>query len=88
MPGAETYLSCPLPEDKDAWALFLDLDGTLSPLMAKPADVVLEKKLLELLKVLHRRLDGALAVVSGRSIEDLSRLLAPLDLPLAGQHGA
>lgn len=88
MSGAETYLSCPLPQENDAWALFLDLDGTLSPLMAKPADVVLEKKLLELLRTLHQRLEGALAVVSGRSIDDLSRLLAPLELPLAGQHGA
>lgn len=88
MSNAETFLSCPLPRKDEAWALFLDLDGTLSPLMAKPADVVLEKQLLELLKCLHQRLDGALAIVSGRSINDLTRLLAPLELPLAGQHGA
>ncbi|QJQ96309.1 trehalose-phosphatase [Halomonas sp. PA5] len=60
----------------------------MSPLVAKPEDVVLEKELLELLKALHQRLDGALAVISGRSIDDLSRLLSPLELPLAGQHGA
>ncbi|MHB0777604.1 trehalose-phosphatase [Halomonas sp. WWR20] len=88
MSNAETFLSCPLPPRGDAWALFLDLDGTLSPLMAKPTDVVLEMQLLELLSTLHERLGGALAVVSGRSIQDLSRLLAPLELPLAGQHGA
>lgn len=88
MSNAETFLSCPLPRGRETWALFLDLDGTLSPLMARPADVVLEKRLLELLRALHQRLGGALAVVSGRSIDDLSRLLAPLELPLAGQHGA
>lgn len=88
IPDKETFLSCPLPGKDDAWALFLDLDGTLSPLMAKPADVVLEQRLLELLSSLHRRLGGALAIISGRSITDLSRLLAPLELPLAGRHGA
>ncbi|GAB2782320.1 trehalose-phosphatase [Halomonas shantousis] len=88
MSNAETFLSCPLPYTRDAWALFLDLDGTLSPLMAKPTDVVLEMHLLELLSSLHEQLNGALAIVSGRSIENLSQLLSPLELPLAGQHGA
>lgn len=88
MSNPEMFRSCPLPQKDEAWALFLDLDGTLSPLKEKPADVVLEKRLLELLKQLHQRLDGALAIISGRSIDDLSRLLSPLELPLAGQHGA
>ena len=88
MSSPETRRSCPLPNANEAWALFLDLDGTLSPLKEKPADVVLEKHLLELLQQLHQRLDGALAIISGRSINDLSRLLSPLELPLAGQHGA
>ncbi|SFH86871.1 trehalose-phosphatase [Modicisalibacter xianhensis] len=88
MSTPETYRSCPLPQEGEAWALFLDLDGTLSPLKEKPADVVLETRLLDLLQQLHRRLDGALAIISGRSINDLSRLLSPLELPLAGQHGA
>ncbi|TDX29487.1 trehalose 6-phosphatase [Modicisalibacter xianhensis] len=88
MSTPETYRSCPLPQKGEAWALFLDLDGTLSPLKEKPADVVLETRLLDLLQQLHQRLDGALAIISGRSINDLSRLLSPLELPLAGQHGA
>ena len=88
MSTPETYRSCPLPQEGEAWALFLDLDGTLSPLKEKPADVVLETRLLDLLQQLHQRLDGALAIISGRSINDLSRLLSPLELPLAGQHGA
>ncbi|MEC9483456.1 MAG: trehalose-phosphatase [Halomonas sp.] len=88
MSDPESLHSCPLPGRDEAWALFLDLDGTLSPLQAKPSDVVLEAHLLALLDALHRRLDGALAIISGRSIDNLNQLLSPLKLPLAGQHGA
>jgi trehalose 6-phosphate phosphatase len=34
-----------------------------------------------------KREDGALALISGRTIAELDRLFAPLVLPAAGQHG-
>ncbi len=34
------------------------------------------------------RLGGAVALISGRAIENIDRLLAPLRMPAAGQHGA
>lgn len=71
----------------EATALFLDLDGTLAEFQTDPAEVRLDPSLLELIRVLHQALGGALAVVSGRRIADLDRLLRPLRLPLAGQHG-
>ncbi|WP_158701039.1 trehalose-phosphatase [Phytohalomonas tamaricis] len=82
------FSHCPLPSEPSEWALFLDLDGTLTPLVDHPSNTHVEERMLELLDGLWHALDGALAVVSGRSVKDLERLLAPLRLPLAGQHGA
>jgi trehalose 6-phosphate phosphatase len=68
-------------------ALFLDVDGTLLDISARPEDVVVPKDLVPALESASRALEGALALVSGRSIADLDRLFAPLRLRAAGQHG-
>jgi len=78
----------PLPHPPRRWALFLDVDGTLTPLAPRPGDVVLGAAVIERLSSLHTAFEDALAVISGRSIPDLDQLLAPLRLPVAGQHGA
>jgi trehalose 6-phosphate phosphatase len=72
----------------DRIALFLDLDGTLIEIAPRPGDVVVPPDLLSLLDRLHAGTGGALAVVSGRPLADIDRLLAPLHLPAAGTHGA
>jgi trehalose 6-phosphate phosphatase len=72
----------------DRIALFLDLDGTLIEIAPRPGDVLLPPDLLSLLDRLHTRLGGALAVVSGRPLDSIDRLLAPLHLPAVGTHGA
>jgi trehalose 6-phosphate phosphatase len=41
-----------------------------------------------LVAVLHEKLQGALALVSGRTLDDLDGLFAPLRLPAAGAYGA
>jgi trehalose 6-phosphate phosphatase len=69
-------------------ALFLDLDGTLIDLAPTPQSVSVPAGLVSILDRLHRSLRGALAILTGRSIQDLDGLLAPLRLPAAGQHGA
>ena len=70
------------------WALFLDVDGTLLDYAPRPDLVHVPATLRPLLAALSAALDGSLAVVSGRTIADVERLLAPLRLPMAGQHGA
>ena len=79
-----------LPTDLDpaATALFLDCDGTLAAIAERPSEARIAPATLALLARLAGALDGALAVVSGRAVADLDRLLAPLVLPIAGGHGA
>jgi trehalose 6-phosphate phosphatase len=69
-------------------SLFLDVDGTLLDIADSPDDVVTPAGLLEALAKTERKLDGALALISGRSVEDLDRLFAPLRLRASGVHGA
>lgn len=76
------------PDIRSDWALFLDLDGTLLDMAPTPSSVVVPDGLPEVLRRLRDRLGGALAIVSGRPIEEIDRLLAPLSLAVAGNHGA
>lgn len=69
-------------------ALFLDFDGTLVDIAPRPQDVQIPFGLVDTLRQLAERLDGALAVVSGRRLADLDEFLAPLSLPAAAEHGA
>ncbi|MFB9067212.1 trehalose-phosphatase [Pseudofulvimonas gallinarii] len=68
-------------------ALFLDVDGTLLDIAARPDAIRVPAGLVTVLARLSDRLDGALALVSGRAIDELDSLFAPLQLPTAGLHG-
>jgi trehalose 6-phosphate phosphatase len=68
--------------------LFLDVDGTLLDLASSPDSVEVPAGLGDTLAAAAGRLDGALALVSGRPIEELDRLFAPLRLRASGIHGA
>ena len=81
-----TDLPPPPPALLSGAALFLDFDGTLTPIAETPDGVVLGDDLLPMLHRLRARLDGRLAIVSGRSIETL-RDLGFGDFLLAGTHG-
>lgn len=69
-------------------AFFFDLDGTLAPLAGRPDAVRLPRDTASVLASLFERTSGAVAVVSGRTIDDIDALLAPLRVPAAGLHGA
>ncbi len=68
-------------------SLFLDLDGTLAPLTQRPEGVGPDAARNGRLRRLAERLDGRLAVVSGRGIDDLDRILEGSVEALAGIHG-
>jgi len=74
----------------DGHSLFVDFDGTLVPLVDRPDLVRADSELVELLALLRRRFVGRLALVSGRSIEQLDAMIGPVlaDVALAGSHGA
>lgn len=67
-------------------ALFLDFDGTLAPLQDDPDTVVLPTSGEEILARLDQLLDGALVLISGRDVRDLSAR-TPQSLWRAGGHG-
>lgn len=69
-------------------ALFLDFDGTLVDLAETPGAIAVPADLARRLAALSARLGGRLALVSGRSVEDLESHLGPLSLACAGSHGA
>ena len=74
----------PLRRDQ---ALFLDFDGTLVEIASTPHLVRVPAELPRLLARLADRLGGAVAIVSGRSLGELDRMLAPFAGPIAGGHG-
>jgi trehalose 6-phosphate phosphatase len=69
------------------WCLFLDVDGTLLEPAATPEAVNVPPELRVRLAVLADALQGALALISGRTLASLDVLFAPLSLAAAGSHG-
>jgi trehalose 6-phosphate phosphatase len=68
-------------------ALFLDLDGTLAPIAARPQDVKPNPRVTALIERLAERLDGRLAVLSGRTLADVDRILERRVKTVAAVHG-
>ncbi len=70
-----------------AACLFLDVDGTLLEFGPTPDAVHADQALLQLLQDAAAVCDGAVALISGRSLAQLDTLFAPRVWPAAGLHG-
>ncbi len=69
-------------------AFFLDVDGTLLAIAELPEIVVPSAGVCGLLTRLGAATGGALALVSGRPLQQIDRMFAPHRFPTAAQHGA
>jgi len=69
-------------------AILLDIDGTLLDLAPTPREVWVPLGLAETLAGLLEATSGALALVSGRSLNDIDLIFAPKQFPAVGGHGA
>jgi trehalose 6-phosphate phosphatase len=76
-----------LPAPDPSWAWFLDVDGTLIEIAARPDAVRVDARIIAAVGALKTAARDAVALVSGRPIADLDRLFAPLRLAAAGLHG-
>jgi trehalose 6-phosphate phosphatase len=80
----------PTPSPEKPLHLLLDYDGTLSPIVSNPEEARLNARGLDLLKRLAEHPSIKVAVISGRSVEQLEGFLGslfPVELTLCGLHG-
>jgi trehalose 6-phosphate phosphatase len=77
-----------LAQRLDQCAFLLDIDGTLLDLAPTPREVWVPPGLAKTLDRLLARSGGALALVSGRSLNDIDLIFAPEQFPAVGGHGA
>src|SRR5262249_50223079 len=77
----------PIPDLRHA-AFLLDVDGTLLDFAPTPREVSVPVALRQSLQRLMERNGGAVALVSGRPVQEVDLLFTPLALPIVGGHGA
>jgi trehalose-phosphatase len=67
--------------------LFLDYDGTLSPIVKAPHKAVISKDVRNLLKKLSQKPEYKVAIISGRSLMDIKKRVGIKDIIYSGNHG-
>jgi trehalose 6-phosphate phosphatase len=77
----------PMPAFQRAWALFLDIDGTLLEIAETPGQVHADRADHKLVQSVRDAAGGAAALISGRSIAVIDELFHPIKMPAAGLHG-
>ena len=68
-------------------SLFLDFDGTLVDIAPRPDAVRASSELSDLLSRLHQRLEGRVAILTGRAAADVADLLGTVTIMVGGHHG-
>jgi trehalose 6-phosphate phosphatase len=73
--------------EKRHLCLFLDYDGTLTPIVQRPQDAALSMEARELLKSLSRCDRIEIAIISGRALPDIKKLVGVKGITYVGNHG-
>ncbi len=68
-------------------ALFLDYDGTVTPLRRHPSEATLSTEMRQALVACAERRDTDVTIVSGRSLADITKIVGISDLAHVGNHG-
>lgn len=71
----------------DRTSLFLDFDGTLVDIVERPDAVVVDAPLAMLMEELADRLQGRLAIISGRPRAEIDALFGHCAFAVGGSHG-
>ena len=66
---------------------FFDYDGTLTPIVSHPEEAILSKEIKSLLLALKKNPRYILAIVTGRSIEDIRNRVGLKGIYYIGNHG-
>src|SRR5213594_5245681 len=66
-------------------AVFLDYDGTLTPIVSQPEDAWLSDSMQQTLRELARQ--ASVAILSGRDLDDVRRRVNLDGIVYAGSHG-
>jgi trehalose 6-phosphate phosphatase len=74
-------------QNRERWALFLDVNAALAEVAEMPQRLHVFERIKQLLVTLTVRLDGAVALISDRSLDDVDRVFSPLRFCVAGLHG-
>src|SRR3989344_27455 len=74
-------------KEKSAKIIMLDFDGTLTPIIKSPEKIILQKETRKLLQDLSRKKGFFIAIISGRSLQDLKGKVALKEIIYAGNHG-
>ena len=75
------------PSPQADWAWFFDIDGTLVEIAHSPEGIVVHDDIPPLISRLYFLAGGAVALITGRAIADVDRLLPMHGMAIAGQHG-
>jgi len=67
--------------------LFLDYDGTLTPIAETPEKAVISRETKDLLNKLSKKSHCSVAIISGRSLSDIKTIVGIRDIIYAGNHG-